>query len=157
VYYGAIPSGNAVAMLNLIRLGRITADSALEEKAAQIGNTFSTTLKEYPSAHTQLMVALDFAFGPSYEIVIVGNIQSNDTRKMLGSIRSLFVPNKVVIHRPPQEESPPIVQIADYTKNLQALDGKTTVYVCTNYMCQFPTTDVDRIHELLTAKKTSSH
>ena len=157
VYDGAIPSGNAVAMLNLIRLGRITANSALEEKAAQIGKTFSTTLKEYPSAHTQLMVALDFAFGPSYEIVIVGNKQSTDTQQMLASIRNVFVPNKVVIHRPPQEDLPPIARIAAFTENLQTLDGKSTAYVCTNYTCQFPTTDLDRIKELLNVKNSSSH
>ncbi len=157
VYDGAIPSGNAVAMLNLIRLGRITANSALEEKAAQIGKTFSTTLKEYPSAHTQLMVALDFAFGPSYEIVIVGNKQSSDTQQMLASIRNVFVPNKIVILRPPQEDAPPIARIAEFTENLHTLDGKSTAYVCTNYTCQFPTTDVDRVHKLLNVKKSSSH
>ena len=156
VYDGAIPSGNAIAMLNLIRLGRITANSALEEKAAQIGKTFSTTLSEYPSAHTQLMVALDFAFGPSYEIVIVGNKQSNDTKNMLGTIRTMFVPNKVLIHRPQQEGPPPIARIAPFTENLKTLDKKSTAYVCTNYTCQFPTTDIDRIKELLTIKNSSS-
>ena len=156
VYDGAIPSGNAVAMLNLIRLGRITANSALEEKAARIGKTFSTTLKEYPSAHTQLMVALDFAFGPSYEIVIVGNKQSTDTQQMLASIRNVFVPNKVVIHRPPKEASSPIAHIAAFTENLKTLDGKTTAYVCTNYTCQFPTTDIKKVHELLNTTNSSS-
>ena len=34
LYDGAIPSGNSIAMLNLLRLGRITADYDLEQKAS---------------------------------------------------------------------------------------------------------------------------
>jgi uncharacterized protein YyaL (SSP411 family) len=154
VYDGATPSGNSVAMLNLLRLGRITANSALEEKAAQIVKSFSTTLKEYPSAYTQLLVALDFAFGPSCEVVIVGDLQNSDTQKMLDTLSKIFAPNKVMLLRPPQEENPPIARIAAFTKNLKALDAKATAYVCTNYTCQFPTTEVNRLHELLSPPKS---
>lgn len=60
IYDGAIPSGNSVAMLNLLRLGWITVNSSLEEKAAKIGRAFSRNVKQSPSAYTQLMVAVDF-------------------------------------------------------------------------------------------------
>ena len=73
IYDGAIPSGNSVAMLNLLRLGRITADSSLEDKAVMIGRSFSTVVRQAPSAYTQLMVAVDFAVGPSCEVPIAGD------------------------------------------------------------------------------------
>ncbi len=152
VYDGAIPSGNSVAMLNLLRLGRITTNVDFENKAAQIGRTFARTLKEYPSAHTQLMLALDFAVGPSHEIVIVGDLHSKDTRQMAQSLRTLFLPNKVVLFRPSSQEVPEICHIAEFSKNLTAIDGKTTVYVCTNYMCKFPTTDLNKVYDLLNVK-----
>jgi hypothetical protein len=152
VYDGAIPSGNSVAMLNLLRLGRITTNVDFEKKAAQIGRTFARTLKEYPSAHTQLMLALDFAVGPSHEIVIVGDLHSKDTRQMAQSLRTLFLPNKVVLFRPSSQEVPEICHIAEFSKNLTAIDGKTTVYVCTNYMCKFPTTDLNKVYDLLNVK-----
>ena len=36
VYDGAIPSGNSVALLNLIRLARYTADVSFEKKAVEL-------------------------------------------------------------------------------------------------------------------------
>jgi len=56
----AIPSGNSVAMLNLLRLNRITANTDLEAKAAEISRTFAGEVKQAPSGHAELMSALDF-------------------------------------------------------------------------------------------------
>jgi uncharacterized protein YyaL (SSP411 family) len=153
IYDGAIPSGNSVAALNLIRLGRITANTDLEEKAAQIGRAFSETVRQSPSAYTQLMVAVDFAIGPSYEVVIAGNSGAEDTKAMVQALRTTFVPNKIVLFRPSEKESPEIIRLAEYTKSQSSIDGKATAYVCLNYSCKLPTTDPGKMLELLGARK----
>ncbi len=155
IYDGAIPSGNSVAMLNLLRLGRMTANHDFEEKAAQIGKAFSDTATQLPAAHTQLMVALDFAVRPSFEIVIVGNHQGKDTMDILRILRTQFIPNKVILFRPSGQDAPDISRIAAFTKNLSSIDGKATVYVCTNYTCKMPITDTRKMLDLLN-KKTNS-
>jgi uncharacterized protein YyaL (SSP411 family) len=154
IYDGAIPSGNSVAMLNLLRLGRMTGNPDFEEKAATIGRAFSNRVKQFPGAFTQLMVALDFAIGPSYEVVIVGNSQSEDTKAMLNTLGRQFVPNKVVLLRPTEKESPDVIRIAEFTKNQSSLGGKATAYVCLNYVCKLPTTDISKMLELLGVKNS---
>ncbi|MGH7800489.1 MAG: thioredoxin domain-containing protein [Thermodesulfobacteriota bacterium] len=149
IYDGAIPSGNSAAMLNLLRLDRITANSDFEEKAEKIGSAFSKTVKQFPAAHTELMVALDFGVGPSYEVVIVGDSQADDTKAMIKAIRRQFVPNKVVLLRQTEKEEPDIIRIAEFTKSQLSLDGKATAYVCLNYVCKLPTTDISKMLELL--------
>ena len=149
IYDGAIPSGNSVAMLNLLRLARITGNHDFEEKAARIGRAFAANVRQSPFAYTQLMVALDFAIGPCYEVIIVGDPQSDDTREMLDAIRRRFIPNKVVMLRQIEQESPEIEHIAPFTKNLTSIDGKATAYVCLNYKCKRPTTDTRAMLELL--------
>ena len=149
IYDGAIPSGNSVAMLNLLRLARITGNHDFEEKAARIGRAFAANVRQSPFAYTQLMVALDFAIGPCYEVIIVGDPQSDDTGEMLDSIRRRFIPNKVVMLRQIEQESPEIEHIAPFTKNLTSIDGKATAYVCLNYKCKRPTTDTRAMLELL--------
>jgi uncharacterized protein len=151
---GAIPSGNSVAMLNLIRLGRITANSDLERKAARIGEVFSKVIKQYPSAFTQLLVALDFGIGPSYEVVIAGDSNAADTGFMLEALRKQFLPNKVVLFRASEKNASDISRFAEYAKNHISLNGKATAYVCLNYKCQLPTTDVGKMLELLNVKKS---
>ncbi|HER34905.1 MAG TPA: thioredoxin domain-containing protein, partial [Halothiobacillaceae bacterium] len=72
IYDGAVPSGNSVAMLNLVRLARMTGRSEYEDRAVAIGRAFAIQVRRAPAAHTQLMCGLDFLLGPSHEVVIVG-------------------------------------------------------------------------------------
>jgi uncharacterized protein len=155
IYDGAIPSGNSAAMLNLLRLGRMTATPDLEEKAAGIGRAFSRSVRQSPSAHTQLMVALDFGIGPCHEVVIAGNAQAEDTSAMLRALRTRFLPNKVVLLNPGEEDSSKIAQLAAFTKNQPGIGGKATAYVCLNYSCKLPTTDISKMLELLNAGQPS--
>ena len=152
IYDGAIPSGNSVAMLNLLHLARMTADSDLEEKAAKIGRAFSGHVKRSPSAHTQLMVAVDFGVGPSYEVVIAGSSEAEDTKAMLRALRAPFVPNKIVLLRPSEPQSPDIVRLAEFTKHQSSINGKATAYVCLNHNCKLPTTDIGKMLQLLHVK-----
>ncbi len=146
---GAIPSGNSVAMLNLLRLGRITADPSLEVKAVAIGRVFADTVNRMPSAHSQLMVAVDFAIGPSYEIVIVGRSGAADTDDILAQLSKRFIPNKVVILRPAEDKKHLINEIAPFVRHYEMMNDKATVFVCVNYACALPTTEVNTMLELL--------
>ncbi|VVB87049.1 Cellobiose 2-epimerase [uncultured archaeon] len=149
IYDGAIPSGNSVAMLNLLRLGRMTGNQELENKASEVGRAFFGIVQQAPYAYTQLMTALDFAIGPSSEVVIAGDPQAEDTKAMLAAVRREFIPNKIVIFRPAMEESPEILSLAAYAEYLSGMEGKATAYVCRNYSCKSPTTDKEKLLELL--------
>lgn len=149
IYDGATPSGNSVASLNLLRLGRIAADPELERKADHIGRAFAGTVRQLPSAYTQLLVAMEFGMGPSWEIVIAGRSDADDTRQMLRQLRRPFLPHTVVLFRPTEDEHPAIGGIAEYTGAQRSIDGKATAYVCRNYNCELPTTDPNKMLELL--------
>ncbi|MDP7060189.1 MAG: thioredoxin domain-containing protein [Candidatus Marinimicrobia bacterium] len=149
LYDGAIPSGNSVAALVLLRLGRITGKSEYENMAATIGKLFSENVEKSPTAFTQLLLAVDFGIGPSYEIVVVGDRQSEDTRSMLRRIQESFLPNKVVILKPSDSQQKEVVRIAPFTETQVAMNGKTTVYVCQNYACKSPTTEITEMMSFL--------
>ncbi len=149
---GAIPSGNSVAALNLLRIGRITGDAEMEKKAAAIFSAFSAYVGRYPAGACQLMCALDFALGPSYEIVIAGKPGAEDAQTMLKALRSKFAPNKIVLFRADGDKDPAIARIAPFTKDQTALGGKATAYVCQNYACKAPTTDIGAMLEGITTK-----
>ena len=69
---GAIPSGNSVAMLNLLRLGSITGRPDYEDRAQRIGRAFGAQAHRMPEAFCMLMCALEFETGPRPTIVIAG-------------------------------------------------------------------------------------
>ena len=124
-------------------------EKELEQKAAKIAGAFAGTVTQMPAACTQLMLAVDFVSGPSYEIVIVGDTQGQDTKQLLAAINRPFIPNKIVLLRPGGEVSPEIDTFAPFTKHYSATDGKATAYVCRNYNCQLPTTDINTTLALL--------
>jgi uncharacterized protein YyaL (SSP411 family) len=60
IYDGAIPSSNSAAMLNLLRLGRITKRADLEKYGVDTATAFSDAVKKMPSSHTFLMYGIEF-------------------------------------------------------------------------------------------------
>ena len=143
IYDGAVPSGNSVAMLNLLRLARITGDPKFEQKAQNLGRSFSGIIAQSPAAYTMLMTALDFAFGPSSEVVLSGDLQAESTKSLLKALRKEFIPNKVVIFRPYEESE--ITDISGFTGNLTGNKDKAVAYVCKNFSCKLPTDDPDEM------------
>jgi uncharacterized protein YyaL (SSP411 family) len=147
----ALPSANSVAMLNLLRLARMTGNPDLEERAAELGRAFSATVKESPAAYTQLMVALDFAIGPAYEVVIAGDPHAEDTRTMAKELGRRFLPNKVVLLNRSDRKPSEMTGLAEFAKDQSSIGGKATAYVCVNHTCKSPTTDISKMLELLNA------
>lgn len=152
IYDGAIPSGNSVAMINLLKLSRITGDNSLEEKARLINKYFSNAIKDYPTAFTQFLIGLDFQINPSYEVVISGNFCDNNLKNILNTINMEFIPNIITLHRPNIEKSE-IVDIAPFIKEKVTLNNKPTVYICHNYTCEKPLNDISEIMRILGIKK----
>ncbi|MEE8640415.1 MAG: thioredoxin domain-containing protein, partial [bacterium] len=142
VYDGAVPSGNAVAALNFLRLARLTGDTSWEEKAAATTRAFSGTVAKAPASFTFMMTALEFALGPSREVVVVGDPAADDTREMLRALGGAYVPGAVVVFRPAGDDEPEIVELAEYTRGLSQVSGRATAYVCERFSCRAPTNDV---------------
>ncbi|MCK6620950.1 MAG: thioredoxin domain-containing protein [Calditrichaceae bacterium] len=149
IYDGAVPSGNSVMALNLLRLARITGETGLEARAAQIGAAFSANVSRYPAGYTFLMLALDFAVGPNYEVVIVGKPGAEDTRAMAQALQQRFIPNKVLLFLPVGKKDSGISRIAGFIRAMKPLKGRAAAYVCRSHACELPTADVEKMLELL--------
>jgi uncharacterized protein YyaL (SSP411 family) len=148
IYDGAIPSANSVALLNLIRIIKLTADIALEEKASALMDRFSEQVYASPVSHSFFMTAVDFANEPSYEVIVTGKQGAEDTEMMLRALGEGYLPNKVVLFVPVGEASG-ITEIAGYAKDHTSIEGKATAYVCVNFSCQLPVTNVSEMLKLL--------
>jgi len=151
-YDGAIPAGNSVAFSNLLRLARFTGDVELERKAERLGIAVSSRVASAPSAHCQMLQAVDFLLGPSFEIVICGTPEAVDTQAMMRAIHGTYLPNKVVLFKPSGDGANDVEEIAEYTRALVMKDNKATAYVCRGFACQLPTNDPAVMLEQLNAK-----
>jgi len=149
-YDGAIPSGNSIALSSLLRLSRLTGNTELEDRAARLSESASVLVNRMPSGFTGMLLGIDFAVGPTHEVVIAGDPDGSDTREMIAALRRQYLPNMVVIQRPERGEAE-ITRLAPYTATQQAIGGKATAYVCRNFVCDRPTTDLHKMLQNLGA------
>ena len=148
VYDGAIPSGNSVSAYNFIRLARMTSRPDFEDTAFQIFNAFAGTLNRGSSGYSMMMQAVDFAFGPSYEVLVFGDEDNLETRKMLEDIQSIYMPNRVMVYgKNGNEDLKNIIPFVGFYSPED--DGSPRVYVCQNFSCKLPTSDFKVVKEQL--------
>jgi uncharacterized protein YyaL (SSP411 family) len=152
VYDGAIPSGNSVALLNLLRLSRFTGNKDYAARAERIVKGFAIDIRGYPAGHTQFMVGLNFALYPNYEVVVVGPSESKDTLKMLAALRRPYLPQTVVIFIPTDRKAgSEINRLAPFTRNMKTMHDLPTAYVCRDFVCKLPTNSVTQMQANLKA------
>ncbi len=149
---GAVPSGNSVMAGNLLRLGRLTGRPELEKTAGKIVEASASGISRSPGAHAQFLSALDFAFGPAREIVIIGTPDDPDTQKLLEPLRKRFLPRETVVFLPAGEQSPPILELAPFARTMTPVAGRPTAYVCSHFQCGSPMTDPKMLLKVLESR-----
>jgi len=152
IYDGAVPSGNSVGMLVLLMLSRLTGDPKHEVRADAIGKAFSSTVENRPSAYSMLLNAVDFSIGPTREVAIAGDPAAKDTIEMISALRSRFIPNKVVLLIPPGHESE-VAGVSGFVSGMESKSGSATAYVCSGGACELPTSDIEKMIEMLETDK----
>ena len=156
-YDGALPSGNAVSALNLVRLARLTGNADFEEHARGVMKYFSSEITKRGAGFSMMLQALDFLTGETREIVVVGDPDADDTKEILRMIQQRFDPNKVVLLKDINaERGDALSAIAPYVTNHTSLGGKPTVYICRNFACELPRTDLAEIKAALDNANTDS-
>ena len=149
-YDGAVPSGNSVAALDLVRIGHVTFNDHWEEMARALFDVFAGQMTRQPSSHAQMLSAFDFALGPSREIVIAASGKEDSLPEMIKEIYGRFMPNKVVLMRPASgSDADELNAISPFTKNQLAVQAQTTVYVCEDRVCKLPVAHPRKLAELL--------
>jgi uncharacterized protein YyaL (SSP411 family) len=156
VYDGAVPSCNSVALLNLLRLAHLTGNYHLEKTAGALSRSFSANVDHAPSGSAFFLCALDYAFGPSFEVVIAGDLDQPDTRALLHACRTHFLPSVIVSFKPAGVPMPTPLTAAGSTV-YPARDGKATAYVCSRHACLSPVTNPADLPGILGARHIKDH
>ena len=93
---GVIPSGNAVAALNLIRLGRIAGREGYVERGRMIVAACSGSMARVPVNHLCLLAALDLLEYGAIEITFSGAPEGAAALGMLRCIHRSYLPGVIL-------------------------------------------------------------
>jgi uncharacterized protein len=138
IYDGAIPSGNSIACLCLLKLGKITFDEKLLQTGEQCLNSCMGNVRPQPVAHLQMVNALDFFLGPDVDITLVGDRNDTAIKEMLRIIHGLYIPGLVLRFRKDGDHN-----------GYRVIDGHASAYICTKGACRPPVNNVVEFEQLL--------
>jgi uncharacterized protein YyaL (SSP411 family) len=149
IYDGAIPSGNSIALYNLLRLSRMTGNTDFDDRAPKLIQAFSEAVMELPSGYTQFLNGVDYALGSSREVVIVGDPSDDTALNMLDLLRRKYDPQMVSLFKDTTASADEMNKLAPFAAEYKAINNKATAYVCRNFSCEKPVTTVQHLQEII--------
>jgi uncharacterized protein len=146
---GAEPAASSIAALNLLRLSQIYDDPKIAGRAKKTINAFATILSQFPSGMPQMLVAVENSIGKPRQIVIAGNKDSPETEALLKEVHRHFLPNTIVILADANEGQKYLGERNEAVRTMSLVEGKPAAYVCENFTCKAPVTDLKQLSDLL--------
>jgi uncharacterized protein YyaL (SSP411 family) len=147
---GAIPAGTSVAALNLLRLGRLTGNPAMESRGETLLAVGLEQVGRYPAAYAQWLIALDYALGPKTEVILVPGADGRPPQEFLTELRNSFLPRTLAIVY--QAGDSRLEGLAPIVQGKSASGGAATAWVCREQSCLPPVTTAGELTRLLTEK-----
>jgi uncharacterized protein YyaL (SSP411 family) len=141
----ATPSGNAMAVTVLLKLAGFTDDLRYVDLAYKALAQMQPMMSQYPLGFGQWLQALSYALSKPREIAIVGDRDSADTQALLRVVRDGYQPFQVLALGSPGAEPPAVPLLQDRGP----VDGRAAAYVCRDFSCQAPATQLEGLQEQL--------
>jgi len=147
----ATPSGNGVAATALFRLAAITGDTRLEEAATRTLQTLSGLMTQHPRTAGQSLLALEFALGPQPIVVILQGENSDEAARMQASLADAPHPSPLVLVVSESGRLQGTLKAA--LEGKQAINGRTTAYLCERGTCFEPLTDARALRAFIDSRR----
>ncbi|XMB68040.1 thioredoxin domain-containing protein [Mycoplasmatota bacterium zrk1] len=137
-YDGAMPSGNSIAIRNIIRLARIYQDESLIRYAEGTIDYFSSEIKSYETGYSAMLSSYQMILNSTKEVVITGD--KKKMKEVLVYLRGKHMPFTSVILK--DEES---IEEFKFLENYKNKNEHFTIYICENYSCKEPITSLEEL------------
>ena len=149
-YDGAEPSATAMALVNLQVLTHLRDDAARRGRIEQTLTRFGPRLGEYARAVPMVMTALSAWHAGIGQAVIAGD-PDGDAAPLHAALAAHHRPFLVTV---PLRDAwrPALAEALPFVASMEKRGGKATAYVCENFTCQAPVTEVEELERILGAR-----
>jgi uncharacterized protein YyaL (SSP411 family) len=138
-YDNATPSGNSTAADVLLRLAKFFGEEKYERFATTVLRLTSAQLSRYPQGFGRALSAIEFHLSPVKEIAVIGDKGNALERELFET----YLPDAIIALSESDASDPPLLVDKGMT------DGRSTAFVCENFVCQRPVTDLEDFRKLL--------
>lgn len=144
---GAVPAGQAIAVLNLIRLARMTGDFTLEDTARRIIIGLSDEILHSPVAYTGLLMSEMYLRTGGFDIVLVSG---EGIEAMIEVTRGFYPFCTFLVCGEGYDD---VAELAPFTNEMLQIDGKATAYVCSHGSCMPPVTSKEDLQKIINGSR----
>ena len=150
IYDDVLPSGNSLATMALLKVAAITGDEKYHNIAVFNLQSVTDYIKQSPGGFTYWACAAGFYLSGIKEIAVLADKGDKKAAKFLRLLHSVYIPDKVVAG----VSSDDITRVSDIAllKDKNLVDDSTTFYLCENYTCKEPVTEIAVLKKLLNIK-----
>jgi len=141
VYDGAIPSANSVAALNFLRLSQLTGRADLTDLAQKLFDAFNREVSLSPHSYALFLSALLFFKAKPREVIIAAANETEEVRRMIRIINES--PDPFVSSILYTDKHRELASVIPFLNEYRAIDGRPTAYICRDFACQQPITDME--------------
>jgi len=143
----AIPSGNAVVALVLLRLFSFTREQKYHDRAEHLFRVFRSVMEHNAYGSSAMLCALDWYLTTPQEIVVVGARGEAMTEALLSTVHRRYLPNRavLVVEASRHAGESDLALAAGKT----SVNGQPTAYVCQRQTCSPPVTESHQLDLLL--------
>jgi len=146
----AVPAGNSVHAMNLLRLQAFTSKDVYRQRAEALFSAFGTQLSNGPASLSHMLLALDFKLERTRQVVLA--IPSDPNQEALQAMNDAISqsnsPNRVVV-RATSKNQAALSALLPLVNAKLPREGKPTAYICENQVCELPTTSPKKVRALL--------
>jgi hypothetical protein len=144
-YDGAEPSASSVSVSNLIVLAHLTDDGVFRQR---IDRTFGGAAARIAGAGRSvpmMLAALSAWHAGVQQVVLVGTGDDESMRKLSRVVAQRYLPFAVTVPVEPGPQQERLARVVPLIGAMSERDGRPTAYVCRDFTCQAPTSDLDEL------------
>jgi uncharacterized protein YyaL (SSP411 family) len=139
LYDNAVPSGNSTMIKNLQVLGTLLNVNDYLGQALKSLLPMKESIRKYPQSFAKWADTIFFQVYPVKEIALVGE----NHKEMALELQKNYIPNVLFAAANLSDSELPLL------KGRDAANGKTMIFVCSNYNCKLPVDNVEEALKLL--------
>ncbi|BCO08603.1 thioredoxin domain-containing protein [Desulfolithobacter dissulfuricans] len=152
-YDGAEPAPNSVAVSNLLRLAALTGRSDLAELVAETLKAFAPSLDRFPGGLVAMLCAWMEQRQGLVQVVVAGEREREDTRKLLEVVHGLYLPGSLVLLADQADNQACLGRNLPFIAAMVPREGRATAHVCRDRSCLEPVSDPVALSRLLQQTK----
>jgi hypothetical protein len=156
---GDLPSANAVAAMNLLRIATITGAAPARAKADAIFRSYAPQMTAAPASLPALASALATSAAPGREVIILGNPALDETKALLRVVRESYAPIRSIVVAASDADRAKLAGYVPWMADMKPIEEKLpdrekpvqkpTAFVCVGTVCKSPVVDAAKLAGIL--------